>query len=92
MPSRCVWIISNSSNKFRVSTEYMDTIYRKEKISDMLPDISLNHSEFVGNEAVETPGGLEVFRRFNARREKKNYATPRYAKQYREKSTHLKKK
>jgi hypothetical protein len=36
----------------------MDTIYRKEKMNEILPLISLNHSEFVNNDDVETAAGL----------------------------------
>lgn len=49
----------------------MDMYYRKEKIHEILPYISLNHSEFVRNEDVETQSALNIFRKFNARREKK---------------------
>lgn len=28
----------------------MDTIYRKEKMNEMFPLVSLNHSEFVAND------------------------------------------
>jgi hypothetical protein len=36
----------------------MDAYYRKEKMYEILPLISLNHSEFVNNEKVETAEGL----------------------------------
>ena len=50
MPARCNWIIRNEYNtKYKVSTDYMDAYYRKEKMYEMLPLISLNHSEFVRN-------------------------------------------
>ena len=44
MPSRCNWIIRSDIHKYKVSTEYMDAYYRKEKMYEMLPLISLNHS------------------------------------------------
>ena len=51
-PGRCQWILSNENSKFRVSTEYMDNIYRKEKMHEILPLIALNHSEFLHNDQV----------------------------------------
>jgi len=49
MPARCNWIIKNDYTKYKVSSEYMDAYYRKENMFEMLPLISLNHSEFVKN-------------------------------------------
>lgn len=72
----------------------MDIYYRKEKICDILPYISLNHSEFVRNEEVESQQALDIFRKFNSRKEKKyQYSQARSCKnQYKEKiSTHHKK-
>ena len=87
---RCQWILSNENSKFRVSTEYMDTIYRKEKMHEILPLIALNHSEFLHNDQVETARGLEVFRNYNARKYP-GQARPRI--HFKEKNySHLKKK
>ena len=70
----------------------MDAYYRKEKIYEMLPYISLNHSQFVKNDQVETTESMAVFRDFNSRKSQNGYQQrPRY--QYKEKQhTHLKKK
>lgn len=94
LAARCNWIISNEKEKYKVSTDYMDIYYRKEKICDILPYISLNHSEFVRNEEVESQQALDIFRKFNSRKEKKyQYSQARSGKnQYKEKiSTHQKK-
>lgn len=55
LPARCNWIIKNEFNKYKVSTEYMDAYYRKEKMYEILPLISLNHSPFVNNSQIGTP-------------------------------------
>lgn len=52
MPSRCHWIIRSDVHKYKVTTEYMDAYYRKEKMYEMLPLISLNHSQFVSNDKI----------------------------------------
>jgi hypothetical protein len=49
----------------------MDIYYRKEKINEILPYISLNHSEFVRNEDSESHSALDIFRKYNSRRDKK---------------------
>ena len=46
----------------------MDAYYRKEKMYELLPLISLNHSEFVRNENVETTVGLATLKDFNSRK------------------------
>ena len=50
MPARCSWVIKNEYLKYKVSTDYMDSYYRKERMFEILPLISLNHSQFVSNE------------------------------------------
>ena len=91
-PGRCQWILSNENSKFRVTTDYMDTIYRKEKMHEILPLIALNHSQFVNNSEVQTARGMEVLRNYNARRFQVQ-GQGRY-RQFKEKhsSHHLKKK
>jgi len=60
----------------------MDTIYRKEKINEILPLIALNHSEFVHNDEAESAKALAIFRDYNARKHEGN----RYKqKKYKEK-------
>lgn len=58
LPARCNWIIKNDTNKYKVSTDYMDAYYRKEKMYEILPLISLNHSPFVQNSQVGTSEAL----------------------------------
>ena len=73
----------------------MDKFYRADKIFEILPDISLNHSDFVRNEEAETPTALEIFRKFNSRKEKKFQYTQKGGgkNQYKEKNnTHSQKK
>ena len=78
-PSRCNWIISNQEYKYKVSTEYMDLYYRQAKMNEVLPFISLNHSEFVKDNEVESRNALETFRRFDSRKTKKDkYSKPQY--------------
>ena len=70
----------------------MDAYYRKEKMYEMLPWISLNHSQFVKNENVETPAGLATLKDFTSRRTNEYNYRPKF-NNYREKNyTHRRKK
>lgn len=31
-PASCIWVITNKTERYRVSTQYMDEIYRQEKL------------------------------------------------------------
>ncbi len=73
----------------------MDKFYRADKIFEILPYISLNHSDFVRNQDAETSTALETFRKFNSRKQKKfQYPQKGGGKnQYKEKAnTHSQKK
>jgi hypothetical protein len=53
VPARCIWVISNlKDKKYKAESHYMDIYYRKERINEFLPYISLIHSEFVKDEEV----------------------------------------
>ena len=93
LPARCNWIIKNDFNKYKVSTDYMDAYYRKEKMHEILPLISLNHSQFVSNDKVSTPEALEKFRDYNYRRNQQNHYQKYPKHNYKERpNTHHKKK
>ena len=89
MPARCNWIIRNEDLKYKVSTDYMDAYYRKEKMYEMLPMISLNHSQFVLNENVQTAEGLATLKDFNSRKTYHNQYKAKYNYKH---TTHHKKK
>lgn len=89
MPARCNWIIRNEDLKYKVSTDYMDAYYRKEKMYEMLPMISLNHSQFVLNENVQTAEGLATLKDFNSRKTYHNQYKTKYNFKH---PTHHKKK
>jgi len=52
-PGACIWIIKNNKNlRYKVSTQFMDEMYRLNNFCESLPYVSLNHSEFVHNNDV----------------------------------------
>ena len=67
-PLACTWVISDKSVRYKVSTQYMDEIYVSQELFKMFPYISLNHSEFVHYDDIETEAALDKFRRFNQRK------------------------
>ncbi len=60
----------------------------------MFPLISLNHSDFISNDKVETAQGLQILRDYNYRlKNQNNYSYQQRNYKYKEKHfTHLKKK
>lgn len=55
-PGTCIWVISNNrKERYKVSTQYMDEVYRQNHLYEHFPFISLNHSQFVHNNDISTP-------------------------------------
>lgn len=78
-PQACIWVISNKTDRFKVSTQYMDAFYRQKQLFKTFPYVSLNHSEFVKSEDIGTEKGYEKFKRFN---ERKKYQRSMNSKNY----------
>lgn len=70
----------------------MDAYYRKERMFEMLPLISLNHSQFVRNENIETPEGQATLKDFNSRKIAQYNYKPKFNYRDTHHYTHHKKK
>jgi hypothetical protein len=55
----------------------MDAYYRREKMYEILPLISLNHSQFVSNDKIASPEGIAMLKDYNYRKNHYNYK-PKY--------------
>lgn len=51
----------------------MNEYYKNSGLSATFPYVSLNHSEFVHVDEIQTDKGLDKFKRFNDRRKHKNH-------------------